>query len=60
MSHNWNDNAPIYRQLKDRIVEMLLFHARADAEVPESGTDGLSTQELVECHVLQQRPLHGA
>ena len=24
MSHNWNDNAPIYRQLKDRIVEMLL------------------------------------
>ena len=24
MSHNWNDNAPIYRQLKDRIVGMLL------------------------------------
>ncbi len=24
MSNNWNDNAPIYRQLKDRIVGMLL------------------------------------
>ena len=24
MSNNWNNNAPIYRQLKDRIVAMLL------------------------------------
>ena len=24
MSNNWNNNAPIYRQLKERIVEMLL------------------------------------
>ena len=24
MSNNWNNNAPIYRQLKDRIVGMLL------------------------------------
>ena len=24
MSHDWNNNAPIYRQLKDRIVAMLL------------------------------------
>lgn len=24
MSNNWNNNAPIYRQLKDRIIGMLL------------------------------------
>ena len=24
MSHDWNNNAPIYRQLKERIVAMLL------------------------------------
>ena len=24
MSHDWNNNAPIYRQLKDRIIAMLL------------------------------------
>ena len=24
MSHDWHDNAPIYRQLKSRVVEMML------------------------------------
>jgi GntR family transcriptional regulator len=24
MSISWNDNAPIYRQLKDRVIEMML------------------------------------
>ncbi len=33
MSDQWNDNQPIYRQLRDRVVEMILEDVLADGDV---------------------------
>ncbi|MGB5591014.1 MAG: GntR family transcriptional regulator, partial [Gammaproteobacteria bacterium] len=32
MDPNWNDNQPIYRQLRDRVVEMILEDVLADGD----------------------------
>lgn len=32
MDPNWNDNQPIYRQLRDRVVEMILEGVLADGD----------------------------
>lgn len=33
MSEQWNDNQPIYRQLRDRVVEMILEDVLTDGDV---------------------------
>ena len=67
MSVTWNDNAPIYRQLRDRVVAMILDgvlkHGDALPSVRQVAADfqlnpitvSKAYQELVDDHLVEKR-----
>ncbi|QIB66948.1 GntR family transcriptional regulator [Kineobactrum salinum] len=67
MSVEWNDKQPIYRQLRDRVVERIMDGSFAEGEavpsVRQVATDyqinhltvGKAYQELVEAGLLEKR-----